>query len=316
MGQTHPSSKPTTPPPSIETFPYGTDHSLQTVTVATLNNDNNEGYWVILIHGGAWRDPTQTATNYLTPALSTLTTNPSYTTNTSEIKGIASISYRLSPHPSHPQDPQTTEPQHLRAAKHPDHISDVQSALSFLQGKYNIGRNYILVGHSCGATLAFQSVMGRFRDLLKGEVMLPPPVGIVGMAGIYDLRLLRDTHRSVSAYQEFSEGAFGADEAVWDEVSPALGRGEEGVCGGWCGIGDGDRLVAVLAYSRGDSLVDPGQREVMRKALEEEWVGGGSGSEERVVEMLDIEGDHDDAWEKGGDLARAIAFAIEKVRGQ
>ncbi|PWY67340.1 alpha/beta-hydrolase [Aspergillus eucalypticola CBS 122712] len=284
MGQTHPSSKPTPPSPSIETFPYGTDHSLQTVTVATLNNDNNEGYWVILIHGGAWRDPTQTATNYLTPALSTLTTNPSYTNNTTHLKGIASISYH--------------------------HISDVQSALSFLQGKYNIGRNYILVGHSCGATLAFQSMMGRFRDLLKGEVMLPPPVGIVGMAGIYDLRLLRDTHRSVSAYQEFSEGAFGADEAVWDEVSPALGRGEEGVCGGWSGIGDGDRLVAVLAYSGGDSLVDPGQREVMRKALEEEWVGGGGRG------MLDIEGDHNDAWEKGEDLARAIAFAIEKVRGQ
>ena len=47
MGQTHPSSKPTAPAPSIETFPYGTDHSLQTVTVATLNNDNNEGYWVM-----------------------------------------------------------------------------------------------------------------------------------------------------------------------------------------------------------------------------------------------------------------------------
>ena len=62
--------------------------------------------------------------------------------------------------------------------------------------------------------------------------------------------------------------------------------------------------------------MDPGQREVMRKALQEEWVGGGRGSEERVVEMLDIEGDHDDAWEKGEDLARAIAFAIEKVRGQ
>ncbi|OJJ73966.1 hypothetical protein ASPBRDRAFT_41746 [Aspergillus brasiliensis CBS 101740] len=310
MGQTHTSKAPTSP--SIETFPYGTDHILQTVTVAPLNTDNNEGYWVILIHGGAWRDPTQTAENYLTPALTTLTTKD--TTSLSQIKGIASISYRLSPHPSHPQDPQTTEPAHLRAAKHPDHISDVQSALSFLQGKYDMGSNYILVGHSCGATLAFQSVMGRFRSYLEKEVL--PPVGIVGMAGIYDLRLLRDTHRSVSAYQAFIEGAFGSDEGVWDDVSPALGRGGEGVVGGWCGEGgEGKRLVAVLAYSGGDGLVDPSQREVMRKALEEEWVGG-SGREKRVVEMLDIEGEHDDAWEKGGELARAIAFAIEKVRDE
>ncbi|GJP97892.1 alpha/beta hydrolase protein [Aspergillus niger] len=314
MGQKYPSSKPITLLPSLETFPYGTDHVLQTVTVATLNNDNNEGYWVILIHGGAWRDPTQTALNYLNPALDTLTTGD--TTTLSHLKGIASISYRLSPHPSHPQDPQTTEPTHFRAAKHPDHISDVQSALSFLQGKYNIGSNYILVGHSCGATLAFQSVMGRFRAQLK-EVM--PSAGIVGMAGIYDLRLLRDTHRSVSAYQDFIEGAFGSDEGVWDDVSPALGRGGEGVSDGWRNIGDGEgeekRLVAVLAYSGGDSLVDPTQREAMKKHLEEEWVGG-SGRGEKVVEMLDIKGEHDDAWEKGEELARAIAFAVEKVRGE
>lgn len=53
----------------------------------------------------------------------------------------------------------------------------------------------------------------------------------------------------------------------------------------------------------------------MKKHLEEEWVGG-SGRGEKVVEMLDIKGEHDDAWEKGEELARAIAFAVEKVRGE
>ncbi|RAL00360.1 arylformamidase [Aspergillus ibericus CBS 121593] len=290
---------------STETFHYGTDHDLQTVTVTTLNTTTTTttpGYWVILIHGGAWRDPTQTAHTYLTPTSTILTTSPPYTTTTTPyIHALASISYRLSAHPSHPQDPSVTDPTHLRTATHPDHITDILSALSFLQTKYSIGENYLLVGHSCGATLAFQSVMGKFRT----DPSVPAPVGILGMAGIYDLRGLRDTHRDVSAYQAFTEGAFGKDEGVWDGVSPAVVRGEEGVVGGWKG-----GRVAVLAYSREDGLVDEGQREGMRRALGE-WVALGGG---KRVEGLEIRGQHDDAWREGGELARGIAFAIEKLR--
>ncbi|PWY83203.1 hypothetical protein BO94DRAFT_599724 [Aspergillus sclerotioniger CBS 115572] len=281
---------------STETFQYGTDHDLQTVTVTTLNTTTTTttGYWVILIHGGAWRDPTQTSTTYLHPTTTTFLNphEPYPKTTTPYIHSIASISYRLSAHPSHPQDPTSTPPSHLRTATHPDHISDILSALSFLQSKYGFGENYLLVGHSCGATLAFQSVMGKFRTLSSG----PAPVGILGMAGIYDLRLLRDTHRDVSAYQEFTEGAFGKDEVVWDGVSPAVVRGVDGVSGGW----EGGRVV-VLAYSAEDGLVDAGQREVMRRALGE-------------VEGLDIRGQHDDAWMEGRELARGIEFAIGLLR--
>ncbi|PYH89417.1 hypothetical protein BO71DRAFT_389663 [Aspergillus ellipticus CBS 707.79] len=292
--------------PTTETLPYGTDHALQTVTVTTLDNPNPEGYWVILIHGGAWRDPTQTSSSYLTPALTTLTTNPLYTTTTTpHIAALASISYRLSPHPAHPQDPVTTSPYDLRAAKHPDHLADIRAAISFLKDRYGFGGRYILVGHSCGATLAFQGVMRALGLQVQVQAQVKSPVGIVGMAGIYDLKLLRDCHAAVDAYQAFIVGAFGEDEGLWDSVSPARVRGGGGVVGGW----KGGRL-AVLANSPEDGLVDPKQREAMRGLLGE-WVEGGEG---RRVEVLDIVGDHDDAWEKGEGLARAIAFAVEKLR--
>ncbi|PWY81902.1 hypothetical protein BO70DRAFT_387446 [Aspergillus heteromorphus CBS 117.55] len=291
---------------STETLRYGTDHALQTVTVTTLNTTTTDGYWVILIHGGAWRDPTQTSTSYLSPVHTILTTTPAYATTTQNITALASISYRLSAHPSHTQDPATTSPYDFRAAKHPDHVDDVRAAIAFLQKRYGFGGRYVLVGHSCGATLGFQVVMGGLQKPIKtgggvegqdegeGEGEGEGPVAIVGMAGIYDLRLLRDCHRSVSVYQDFIVGAFGSNEALWDRVSPAKGG-----------------RLAVLAYSNGDGSVDSMQREAMREALRE-WEAGREG---RTVEMLNIEGDHDDAWEKGDELARAIAFAVDKLRG-
>ncbi|KAL4879505.1 Alpha/Beta hydrolase protein [Aspergillus karnatakaensis] len=299
---------------SLETYAYG-DHDLQTVTVArpypapVLDSSSPEiepdsGYWVVLIHGGAWRDPTQTATTYLTPALSILTSPQAKVTTSSQspkpITGLASISYRLSPHPSHPQTPDENVTPHtaFRNAKHPAHLEDVQSALKFLQEKFGFGGRYIIVGHSCGATLALQSVMGSLSGGRKGNGY-ETPIAILGMAGIYNLRLLRDQHKGISAYQEFIEGAFGKDETVWDAVSPGVGGVD-----GW----DSGRVV-VLAQSKRDSLVDETQSEGMKKVLGS-WETKGS----KAVHFLEIEGEHDEAWEKGTELARGILFTIEKLQ--
>ncbi|KAL4813699.1 Alpha/Beta hydrolase protein [Aspergillus spinulosporus] len=303
---------------SLETFPYG-DHDLQTVTVAkpyparaplhAENTDNESGYWVILIHGGAWRDPTQTSTSYLAPTLSILSSSESKSPNSQSqhIRGLASISYRLSPHPSHPQDASTTMESHLRSAKHPEHINDIQLALSFLQKKYRFGKRYILVGHSCGATLAFQAVMASLsvqgrEGPVNGYIA---PLAILGMAGIYNLRLLRDSHRDISAYQEFIEGAFGADEKVWDAASPGVVRGEDGV-EGWK-----EGRVVVLAHSKEDELCDMEQSERMKEFLER-WKGN---DQKRLVQFLVTKGRHDEAWEKGEELARGILFTIESLQG-
>lgn len=197
----------------------------------------------------------------------------------------------------------------------------------------------MLVGHSCGATLAFQAVMGAVanhreqsfnggpEDSRAGvEVIstspgpLPPrlaaqPTAIVGLAGIYDLRRLLDAHREIPAYREFIEGAFGADEMTWDAVSPAQMVGSRGVEGGWK-----TGRLAVLAHSKDDELVDEGQLAAMLDALRG-WEDSAAEipkqeltATDRRVRTLTISGAHDDAWVDGRELARSIRFAFEQLR--
>ncbi|KNG82740.1 hypothetical protein ANOM_008641 [Aspergillus nomiae NRRL 13137] len=285
-----------------ETFNYGEDHALQTVTVTTLSETLDNKYWIILIHGGAWRDPNIDAINFANPAISTLTSSSEYSHVLPHITAFASISYRLSPHPDHPQDQSSTNSREYRGSKHPEHINDVQAAIAFLQRKYGFEDRYILVGHSCGATLAFQSVMGQFNAGISHG-----PLAVVGLAGIYDLKLLRDTHKEIPAYQEIVEGAFGDDEAAWDAVSPAVVKGADGVEGGWTA-----GRWAILAYLSKDSLVDFPQQEAMDATLRAGWCDVQSEENPRSVALLPLEGEHDECWEKGEGLAEAIAFAIEK----
>ncbi|KAJ5562051.1 hypothetical protein N7535_003486 [Penicillium sp. DV-2018c] len=313
---------------ATRTVAYGRVHNLQSIEVTTLA-PRKDGYWVIYIHGGAWRDPTVTASSFNT-------TESILRHADLPISGFASISYRLSAHPNHPQDPGNTAPNDLRDAKHPDHIRDVEAALAFLQKTHGFGARYILVGHSCGATLAFQAVMGAISEHREqafaggaensgsntgaesGPLPLPltaQPIAIVGVAGIYDLRRLRDSHRDISAYQEFLEGAFGTDEMVWDGVSPAQMVGSCGIEGGW----KSGRL-AVLAHSRDDELVDESQIEVMKEALghweqkEAQIPVQNLPHRDRRVRVLSISGAHDEAWEKGDQLARTVKFAFKQLQ--
>ena len=109
-----------------------------------LYNTPQDGLWVIFIHGGAWlhvlfyivpnnrRDPRQTSHDG-DPLLN-------YLRGTDLPLTLASVNYRLSP-----------------AVRHPSHQEDVIAALTYLKEQYGM-KEYILVGHSAGATLAFQSV--------------------------------------------------------------------------------------------------------------------------------------------------------------
>ncbi|KAE8325091.1 Alpha/Beta hydrolase protein [Aspergillus sergii] len=285
-----------------ETFNYGEDHALQTVTVTTLSETLDKKFWIILIHGGAWRDPNIDAINFSKPVISKLTTSPEYAEVLPYITAFASISYRLSPHPEHPQDQSSTNPREYRGSKHPDHINDVQAAIAFLQRKYGFEERYILVGHSCGAMLAYQSVMGRFKAGISHG-----PVAVAGLAGIYDLKKFRDTHKEIPAYQEIVEGAFGDDEAAWDAVSPAVVKGADGIEGGWT-----HGSFAILAHSSDDSLVDDTQDEAMDAALIDGWWKLQSEDKLRCVTRMPLEGEHDECWEQGDGLAEVIGYAIEK----
>jgi hypothetical protein len=76
-----------------------------------------------------------------------------------KIVGIASIDYSLSPLPT--DEPGKLEPQ--GSVMHPDHIVDVPVGISYLKAKAAFGSNYVLLGHSCGATLTFQVVMSHSK---------------------------------------------------------------------------------------------------------------------------------------------------------
>ncbi|KAL9113421.1 MAG: hypothetical protein Q9227_002462 [Pyrenula ochraceoflavens] len=291
----------------------------------------DEKVWVIYIHGGAYRDPTITSHTFLPllhslyPSLSPPTSSAHNLATTPHIASIASLSYRLSPHPSYPQpSPPTTPPSHLRTAKHPDHITDILLALSHLQKTYAFGNRYILIGHSVGATLAYQvgmrcSIPWELGKQGKREVEVKQPLAIVGVEGIYDVPKMLERHKDEEIYGQFVRGALGEDEGVWKGVSPAR-WGREGFVRSWkenvVGKGEGGgEVLAVVVHSRGDELVEWGQVEDMEGCLkkkegEDEGKRGEDGIEYRFIE---VKGRHHEVWSEGRELARVVGEVVGKV---
>lgn len=143
--------------------------------------------WVIYIHGGAWRDPKQTSTEGHRLLANLPARSGDY------LIARASINYRLSTDDA--------------SVRHPAHVDDVSSALSFLAANYSLER-CVLVGHSCGATLALQ-VYPKHRRMIYGFVLLN---------GIYDLEALVEEYPE---YNGFVEAAFGPlDRTDWRSPSP------------------------------------------------------------------------------------------------
>ncbi|MCJ1364075.1 hypothetical protein MMC16_003184 [Acarospora aff. strigata] len=241
------------------------------------------------IHGGAWRDPTISSKSF-DPALFFLLDHPVADT----IAGFASINYRLSPYPSHQNLPSLPDDA-ARNAQHPDHIQDVIAALAFLQNEYGFKDRYLLVGHSCGATLAFQVTMARWQS--RNAAQFSMPQGVLGLEGIYDLGALRDTHKNIPMYQEIIENAFGS-ENVWADVSPTSGSFLKSWTNG---------KLAVLAQSVNDELVDQEQLDRMAVVLEVNQ------SPDREDLKLALEGKHDDVWRNGWELAQSVATALQHL---
>ena len=217
------------------------------------------------------------------------------------IAGIVSLNYRLSPYPSHPTHPSQVD-EKSRNARHPDHIEDVVTAIKWLQKKYGFDHRYVLVGHSCGATLAMQVAMGLWNSIgdeaEKEEGKFPMPAAIVGVAGIYNMKLLRDTHMEIPAYEDFTKGAFGDNEDEWDKASPTDGKYAKTWPSG---------RVMVVAHSREDELVDWVQVEAMEKILHKERKDG------RSDKVLELRGKHHDIWKEGAEMARAIKKALQML---
>lgn len=214
------------------------------------------------------------------------------------IGGIASLDYRLSPWDRLPTSP--SSPDHaFRQARHPDHLDDVASAMGYLQRRFYFGDRYILVGHSCGATLAFQYLAWNATKARPAGHMAPQ--AIVGVAGLYDLPLLRDMDPEPPACQDFISAAFGPDETVWKEQSPANPH--------YDGLWATGRL-AVLAICREDEYVSHEQRTQMARARAlESWADG----RKRSVRMIEVDGRHDDNWKEGVGLANCTEVTLSHL---
>ena len=150
---------------------------------------------------------------------------------------------------------------------------------------------YVLVGHSCGATLAFQAALVSASTWGANEP--PRPAAIVGLNGLYDLPLLLrgpSTHAHLEDIcASFLNLAFGEDEGAWEAASPAKFTGEE-----VRKRGEQGRLpqLMVLDQSEADQLVPLAQTEAME-------VSATGWNKMRVVRGSRMKGLHDEAWESG-----------------
>lgn len=181
----------------------------------------------------------------------------------------------------------------------------MRSALAFLRREYNIGNGddetpYVLYGHSCGATLALQVVMG--LECGPGREEVPMPAAVVGLQGMYDLVGLNA--RFKGAYREMIAGAFGDDEEVWKEVSPARFKGM--FTETWDAYTKSRGIVS-LAYSRQDEWIDMREIDAMEERLKSELDAG-----PHVQTRRDLTGGHDAVAEDGRTVATLL---METVAG-
>lgn len=198
------------------------------------------------------------------------------------IRGFMSLDYRLSA---------GTE---IPPIQHPDHIDDITEGLSLLHEKYSLENNYVLIGHSAGATLAFQLLMGVASPKI---VAYPPlPVAIIGISGIYDLVGINDRHSG--NYAGFITSAFGSNQSDWHNASPAKFTGD--FRENW----PSGRL-AVLAHSQGDSLVDVPEADALQANLRRSKVP--------VYHVGNLTGEHDFVWEDGSQIASLVFETLPKL---
>jgi kynurenine formamidase len=244
------------------------------------------------IHGGAWRDPEVDSLSF-EPAVSELWKDESVRDS---VVGFASINYRLSPYPNHPREPSSPDDP-SRNVRYPAHLQDVELALFYLHDRYRIADRYLLVGHSAGATMAFELPSS------GASHKIPKPVAILGVAGIYDFEEFIRSHSQIPAYHELMENAF-PDRATWKDAGPYTNREHSPA------IWELTKMV-IISHSDQDELVENGQALSMWNRARSE---SGTISTHRVTLSLKASGSHNEIWRSGTILARLITDSIKELR--
>ncbi len=210
------------------------------------------------------------------------------------IAGFASINYRLSPYPSHPEDPSSPNDK-SRNVHYPAHLVDVSRALLYLDDKYRISNRYIVAGHSAGACLAFE-----LNDWYLPGTQLPQPACVFGISGIYDLEAFIEAHRNIPAYRTLIENAF-PDKSLWEEASPTKSHLSKSAK--WQ-----NARAVIVSHSDEDELVETAQASCMLERARKAPSANGK------VHFLPATGAHDEIWQSGHILASLIIKSIEIIR--
>jgi hypothetical protein len=261
--------------------------------------------YLVHVHGGAWRDPRLTSAS-IEPAVACAFAFAGE--ETPPVSAIASLNYTVSQF-NYPAPPFMTDPpvpydaissnhsDPAREAVHPQHVSDVLHGLALLGSFGLTSGSYILSGHSCGACLAFQSVLKPPGHYGLGYLPEPPcPAALLGLNGLYDLPALTTaddlgaSHAHLrDDYELVLSRAFGTDRDTWPDASPA--SFDPAGIAGRIREGNAPRLV-VLDQSGEDQLVPVNQRDRLAANLAK--VTG-----LRVAQGHRLTGKHAAPWEQG-----------------
>lgn len=243
------------------------------------------------VHGGAWRDPEVDSKSFQA-TVDNLWQSPLK----SRIEGFASINYRLSPYPSHPRLPSSPDDP-SRNVHDPSHVEDLAAALSYLNKKYNIDGRYLLIGHSAGATMAFQ-----VRNATVTTEPLPQPLAVLGVSGIYEFNAFVEYHKQIPAYDELTVNAF-PERQKWAEDSPSSNQHPLGA------IWETARAV-IISHSKQDELVEAAQATYMLDRARNIFAGQGG------VSFVEATGAHNDIWKSGHILAGVIVKSLNILKQQ
>ena len=207
------------------------------------------------------------------------------------IAAFASINYRLSPYPSHTSKPSSPDDP-SRNVHYPSHLLDVAHALLYLDKEYQIGDRFLLVGHSAGATMAFE-----LHNWYIPHSPLPTPAGVLGVAGIYHFEAFLQAHNKIPVYKEIMENAF-PDRKLWERASPYRNR--------LPGHAKWEQAKAVIiSHSDQDELVERAQPYYMMERVRM------TPHFKEKVHFIDASGSHDEIWQSGDILAGLITKSLK-----
>lgn len=146
------------------------------------------------------------------------------------------------------------------------------------------------MGHSAGATLAFQLHNST-------HLTLPTPAAVLGISGIYNFEAFLEAHSSIPAYQEFMENAF-PDKASWEKAAPYTNRESDPAI--WQ-----QAKAIIIAHSKEDELVEKEQASFMLERARQTPCCEGK------VHYLETTGLHNGIWQSGDILAGLITRSLQ-----